>query len=352
MNPQEWNQQIQPYDGSAAMACEDRWNSIAKPLHSLGQLEQAVIQIAGLTGDARYSIGRRAVLVLCADNGVVRQGVAQTGSEVTAAVARNLTLGDASVCRMAAVARADVIPVDMGMLEDPGIPELLNRRVAAGTGDISAGPAMTTEQALFALQQGINLVRLMKGKGYRILATGEMGIGNTTTSSAVVSVLLGMEPSQVTGRGAGLSSEGLQRKTEVIRQAIRVNQPHPSDALDVLSKLGGFDIAGLAGIFIGGAIYRVPVLIDGVISASAALVARKLCPESAQCMLASHISAEPAAGLVLEAMGLKPIICAGMFLGEGSGAVAALPLLDMAYAVYEGMRTFEEVHIDSYQPLD
>lgn len=348
----EWNRAIPAFDESAARRSLERWNAIAKPLGSLGLLEKAVIQIAGLTGDPDYALSKRAVIVMCADNGVVAQGVTQTGSEVTAIVARNMTAGDASVCKMAQVAHAKVIPVDIGILEDLPVENMLKRRVAAGTRDMSREPAMTRPEACAAVGHGVRLVEELKAQGYRILMTGEMGIGNTTTSSAMASVFLNRGAADVTGRGAGLSSDGLDRKIRVIEQAIAVNKPDPGDALDVLSKVGGLDIAGLAGVFIGGAIHRVPVLIDGFISAVAALTARRLCPGTKHCMLASHVSAEPAGRLLLEELHLSPLIHAGMYLGEGTGAVAALPLLDMGYAVYTGMPTFGETEIDTYVPLN
>lgn len=338
-------------DEAAMRQARERWNSVAKPLDSLGRLEKAVVKIAGLTGDSRYSIERRAVVVFCADNGVVARGVTQTGSEVTAILARNLARGDISVCKMAETASADVVGVDMGMQTDLALPELLDRRIAAGTHDLSAGPAMTREQTIRAIGHGMELVLDLRLKGYRILATGELGIGNTTTSSAMASVLLGRPVAEVTGRGAGLSSEGVRRKVGVIEEAIECNRPDSGDALDVLSKLGGFDIAGMTGMFLGGAMYRVPILVDGFISSVAALTALRLAPSCGIAMLASHVSAEPAGRMTLDALGLEPLICADMCLGEGTGAVAALPLLDMAYAVYDTAPTYEEIAIGRYQPL-
>lgn len=348
----DFDYNIPAFDEDAARECESRWSRIAKPLGSLGLLESCVIQIAGLTGNVQYELNKRAVVVMCADNGVVAQGVTQTGSEVTAVVAGNITTGDASVCKMARIARADVIAVDMGINTDLRLPKLLTRRIAAGTNDISTGPAMTREQAAASVNHGVEMVKSLKESGYNIILTGEMGIGNTTTSSATASVLLSCEPEIVTGRGAGLSSGGLNRKIEVIKRAIAVNKPDPGDALDVLAKLGGFDIAGITGLFIGGALYRVPVLVDGLISAVAALVALRIFPRASHAMLASHVSAEPAGKMLLDALKLAPLITAGMYLGEGSGAVAALPLLDMAYAVYNEMPTFDEIKIDSYIPLN
>ncbi len=346
------NNKISPPDPDAAAQAKARWDAIAKPLGSLGLFEEAVIDIAGLTGSASVRLLRRAVLVLCADNGVVCEGISQAGSEVTLLVAENLTKKQTSVCRMAHVAGADVIPVDMGMISRLDNVLLLDRHIADGTKNIAKRPAMTKRQALKAIKHGIELVESCKKEGYDIIATGEMGIGNTTTSSAVASVLLGKPVRDVTGRGSGLTDEALERKIRVIEQAIAVNKPDPDDALDVLRKLGGFDIAGLAGIFIGGAIYRVPIIIDGIISAVAALVAARLCPGATSAMLASHMSAEPSGRMLLDALGKKPIITAEMHLGEGTGAVAMLPLLDLALAVYHGSSSFAEIGMDAYESYE
>ena len=290
------------------------------------------------------------MLVLCADNGVVSQGVTQSPSSVTGLVAKQLAARRTSVCRMAQAARCQVVPVDVGILDFQEMPGVLSRRIGNGTGDISQGPAMTRRQAEQALHTGMELVREQQALGVDLLATGEMGIGNTTTSSAVACVLLGRPAEEMTGRGAGLSDQGLQKKTAAIRRALEVNRPDPSDPLDILQKVGGFDIAAMCGVFLGGALYRVPVLIDGLISAVAALCALRLCPAAGKAMLASHVSAEPAGGLVLEALGKQPLITAGMRLGEGTGAVAAMPLLDLALAVYRESYTFEEGGIEAYQP--
>lgn len=348
----ELTAQLTPPCEAARALAHRRWAACAKPLGSLGLLETAVEQIAALTACAQVCIEPRAVLVLCADNGVVAQGVTQTDSSVTAAVARSLALGRTSVCRMAAVARCSVVPVDMGICNFAPEQGVLSRRIANGTQDISCGPAMTREQAARAVLTGIELVRGQQERGVRLLATGEMGIGNTTTSSAVASVLLGREPAEMTGRGAGLSNEGLVRKISAIERALRINRPDPADALDVMAKVGGFDIAGLCGIFVGGALYGVPVLMDGFISAVAALCAVRLCPGADKAILASHVSAEPAGRLVLDALGRAPLITAQMRLGEGTGAVAAIPLLDMACAVYAQSYTFEEGGIEAYTPQE
>jgi nicotinate-nucleotide--dimethylbenzimidazole phosphoribosyltransferase len=347
MNLQEYLKQIAPPDEKAMAAARDHWNSIAKPIGSLGLLEDAVTQIAGLTGSPRVKLGKRAVLVFCADNGVVAEGVTQTGQEVTALVAGNMVKHDSSVCRMAEVAGADVFPIDMGMIAPAaGVRDCHIRR---GTGNFVRERAMTREEAAQAVLTGIRLVGELKDEGYGVVATGEMGIGNTTTSSAMMAAFLGLEPGSVTGRGAGLSDEGLKRKIRAIETALKLHRPDPADALDVLSKVGGLDIAGICGTFLGGAIYRIPVLVDGFISAVGALAAQRLAPLSRHAMLAAHVSAEPAAARLLEVLGLKPMITAGLRLGEGTGAVAALPLLDMALAVYDGMVTFDNIGMEAYE---
>lgn len=338
-------------DEEAMARAAARWNRVAKPLHSLGLLEDALIRIAGITGSEKMDLAQKAVLVLCADNGVVCEGVTQTGSEVTAIVAENFTTGNASVCRMAQIAGARVVPVDIGIGRPMRCPGLLDRRVRSGTGNIAREPAMTREEAERAICVGIDLVAEEAARGTRVIATGEMGIGNTTTSSALASVLLGLEPEAVTGRGAGLSSDGLRTKVSVIRRALALHQPDPSDPVGALAAVGGLDIAGLAGVFLGGAISHIPIVIDGVIAAVAALVAARIEPRAVAYMLASHVSAEPAGQLLIDALGLAPVITAGMCLGEGTGAVALFPLLDMAAAVYREMTTFDENDIAQYEEL-
>ena len=340
---------ITPPDETARAAAHAHWAGLAKPLGGLGQLETMLEDAAALTGSADLDFSRRAVAVLCADNGVVAQGVSQTGQEVTRAVAENLAMRRTSVCQMARTVNCDVVPVDMGIAGEP-VPGVRNCRIAAGTADFPLGPAMTRAQAVQAIGEGIALARELAEDGYRLIATGEMGIGNTTTSSAVAAVLLEQPVELMTGRGAGLSDEGLARKVDAICRGILVNEPNPEDPLDVLSKLGGFDIAGLTGVFLGGALAGVPVLMDGFISGVAALCAVRLCPAAAKAVFASHCSAEPAAKLVLEALGKAPLLTAGLHLGEGTGAVASIPLWDMALAVYGGCYSFTEGGIAPYTP--
>lgn len=349
MTLEETLQKVHPLDGKAMEISRKRWDSIAKPLHSLGKMEDLIVQIAGITGNPDINLKKRALVTMCADNGVVAEGVTQTGQEVTAIVAENFLTGDTSACTMCRQCGTDVYPVDVGMAVDTKVPTDL--KVAMGTRNMVKEPAMTREEAVKGIEAGIEMVLRLKEKGYGLLATGEMGIGNTTTSSAVASVLLDRPVEEMTGRGAGLSSDGLNRKITAIKKAIDRHHPDPKDAIDVLAKVGGLDIAGMTGIFIGGAAFGVPVVIDGFISCVSALIAQRICPTVGEHMIASHVSKEPAAHLILEALGKEAVIHGDMCLGEGSGAVALFPFLDMGAAVYQSMSTFDDIHVEQYEEL-
>lgn len=338
---------IEPSDKKAQAAAKNRWDKLAKPLNGMGMLEHQLARIAAI--DPGIDIGKKCVAVMCADNGVVAEGVTQTGSEVTAIVAGNIARGQATVVNMARIAGADVFPYDVGMLtEAPGVP---CRKTASGTRNFAAEPAMARDEAETAILTGIAIVSELKAQGYRIIATGEMGIGNTTTSSAITAALLGVNASAVTGRGAGLSPEGVSHKARVIEKALELHKPDPADPIDVLTKVGGYDIAAICGLFLGGALYKVPMVIDGLISSVAALLALRLCPAARDYMFASHLSAEPAARMLLEQLALAAPLNCGMALGEGTGAVALFPLLDMTAAVYKNMPSFGDISIEEYKPL-
>lgn len=342
---------IKPPDIHSAELAEMRWSKIAIPLDSMGLLKKAVVSVAGMQRKSDVCIDKRAVIVMCADNGVVAEGVTQTGQDVTAVVAENMTRNASSVCIMSKIAGADVIPVDIGICR-PVCDGVLDRCVMrGGTHNMAERPAMSAQDCERAIMVGAELAFELKAQGYTLLATGEMGIGNTTTSSAVASVLLKRPAEEMTGRGAGLSTQALKRKISIIKKAIDLHSPDPQNAIDVLSKVGGLDIAGLAGVFLGGAACGLPVLLDGFISSVAALAAEHVCPGSKRYMLASHVSKEPASAIVLDALGLEPLINAQMRVGEGTGAVAAMPLLDMAIAVYKEMGTFGDINIEAYTPL-
>ena len=342
---------IRPADAIAMERAGQWWDGLAKPLGSLGLLEEMVVRIAGISGTEKVCLDRRKLLIFCADNGVVARGVSQSDASVTAAVARALGEGTSTVNHMALKAGCLVHPVDIGMAAHPAFPGLEDRCVRLGTADITCGPAMTREECLQAIWTGIALAGEQKKAGISLLLAGEMGIGNTTTSSAISCVLLGRPPKEMTGRGAGLSEAGWERKVEAIEKAIALNRPDPADPVDVLQKVGGLDLAAICGLCLGGAYYRIPVLLDGVITLAAALCAVRLCPNCRDALLASHVSGEPGALLILQELGLQAPIHAGLRLGEGTGAVAALALLDLALYLYHSGHTFGQLGIEAYRKL-
>lgn len=342
---------IRPLDENAMESAHLHWDAIAKPLHSLGRLEDMIVQLAGICENPVPAPRKKAVLIFCADNGIVAEGVTQTTQDVTAAVTQNFAKGIASVNALSRICGAEVFPVDIGVAQALDCPGVLNRKVAFGTQNFAHGPAMRRDEAEQAVCTGIDLVQEKAAEGYNLIVTGEMGIGNTTTSSAVFSVLQGLPPEQVTGRGAGLSEAGLQHKIQVISRAVAALQPDPGDVLDVLSKVGGFDVCGMMGAFLGGAICRVPVLVDGFISAVAANCAVRLCPACRDYIFASHCSKEPAGKMALDALHLRAYLDCEMCLGEGTGGVIAAKLFDFALAAYDEIAGFDAVGIDPYQPL-
>lgn len=348
MTLEEALKKIHPIDDHAGEMAGSRWNAIAHPLHSLGRLEEIVIQIAAITGNPDVHTPKKALITMCADNGVVAEGVTQTGQEVTAIVAENFLSTKATASILCKNTGADIFPIDIGIARDT---KIIQRKIAYGTKNMAKEPAMTREETIKAIEVGIDFVGELKEKGYGLIATGEMGIGNTTTSSAVASVLLEKPAEEVTGKGAGLTSDGLQRKIQVIKDAVALHHPIKTDAIDVLSKVGGLDLAGLSGVFLGGAVYGIPIVIDGFISAVAALSASVIQPLAKEYMIASHVSREPAAKMILEVLGKKAALCCDMCLGEGTGAVAFFPLVDLGIAVYQGMSTFDENAIEQYEEL-
>lgn len=325
---------------------------VAKPLDSLGKFEHLIAQIGSIQNRENVSIAKKAVLVMCADNGVVEEGISQSGKEVTLAVTKAMGQDNSSVGKMASVIGAKVIPADIGIDSAEKIPGVLDLKVAMGTRNFLKEAAMTEQETLLAIETGMSLVGACKEEGYEILATGEMGIGNTTTSTAVVASLLNLDVASITGRGAGLDDESLRRKCQVIEQAIEQYQLREADAFTILQTVGGLDIAGLTGAFIGAAVYQVPVVIDGVISAVAALLAEKICPGSKAYMIPSHKSREITSAKVMECLQLDPMLDADMALGEGTGAVMMMSLLDIALKVYSNGSSFGEFEIDQYERYD
>lgn len=344
---------------------KQHWDGIAKPIDSLGLLEDYTVKLCKIALSPKpYDLKKRALVILCGDHGVVREGVTQTGSEVTRIVSENFAKGCSTVNYMTECAGADIYVVDMGM-DTPAYPEkklitgqVINRKIAPGSGNIAAEPAMTTEQCRQALHTGIELVRELGEKGYRMLATGEMGIGNTTPTSVLAALLLNKTAREVTGKGAGLSGEGLCRKQRVVEQAVKrikdklqscIKNEDGSYMVELLAEAGGYEIVGMTGIFLGGVKYRIPIVIDGAISAVAALAAMQIDRRVPDFVLASHMPEEMSGKQALQAFGAEALLHGRMCLGEGTGAVALFPLLDMAMNVYGNMGSFEDYRIEPYE---
>lgn len=331
-----------------------KWDAIAKPIDSLGVFEDMVARLCAIAGTVNLGdYKRRALLTLCADHGVVAEGVTQTDASVTKVVAENIAHGCSGVNYMAQMAGVDVYAVDIGMRGEAypdatfGMGHMINRKVQAGTGNLAKEPAMSMENCDRAIEAGKELVRECKEKGYEILAVGEMGIGNTTPTSALLAALLDLPADTVTGRGAGLNNAGLARKVQVITQALARVQG-TTDAKQLLAELGGLEIAGMVGVFLGARQYQIPVVLDGAITCVAALVAMRMEPEVVDYLLASHASEEASGRLALNALGLPAVIHGKLCLGEGSGAMMLFPLLDMAFSIYKNMGTFDDLSIEAY----
>ncbi len=348
MNYQETLEKINKVDAKILGQCKEKWDTVAKPLNSLGKLETLTAKIGAASGTSDININKRRVLVFCADNGVVEEGVSQSDHTVTTAVAKALAEGSSNVNIFAKMAKADVEVYDVGMVEDLHMPGLVVDKTKNGTENLAKGPAMSLGDALKAIETGIKAAEKAKKDGIQIVVIGEMGIGNTTTSAAIISILLGLDPEEITGRGSGLSDEGLQKKINAIKKCIEINQPDKENPIDVLAKAGGFDIAAMCGVILGGAAIKLPVILDGLISGAAALVAYKIDERTVDYMIPSHVSKEPGGNVILNALNLSGPISADMALGEGTGGVALLPLLDMALALYKGTHSFDNIGIDAY----
>lgn len=335
-------------DWRIADLAKDNLNNIAKPLDSLGYFEDLICKLAAIKGRTNFKIDKKALIIMCADNGVVEEGVSQSEQNVTFAVAEAMGQNLSSVCKMAAVEGVRVVPVDIGINDKREIKGVLNKKISLGTKNFTKECAMTEKEALRAISVGISIVEQCKKFGYEILGTGEMGIGNTTTSTAITAALLGCPAKEIVGRGAGLSTLALMKKRHVIDSAIKKHKLADADAFDVLCAVGGLDIAGLVGVFIGGAIYQIPIVIDGVISAVAALVAEEICEGTVDYMIPSHKSREKAFDLVINELDLRPVIDADLALGEGTGTIMMMSLLDLAMSIYSSPNTFADIKIDNY----
>ena len=335
--------EVLPLDRSAMTAAEEYQARLAKPPGSLGRLEELSIQLAGITGRVHNALNKKQLLVFAADNGVVAEGVSSAPQSVTKQQTINLMRGKTGAAVLAKHFGCGLTVCDVGVNADIYESTVLNRKIAYGTQNICTGPAMTREQTLQAILTGAEIARTVDAD---VIGVGEMGIGNTTTSSAVLAVLLGTDVEAVTGRGGGITEESFRKKKAVIRTAIEVNRPDRDDVVGVLSKVGGFDLAAMCGAFLGAAAARRPAVIDGLISAAAALCAVRLCPNVHGYLVPSHASFEIGYRLAMEAMDLRPLFDLGMRLGEGSGCPLAFQVLDAACAVINDMATFDEAGIN------
>lgn len=335
--------EVLPLDRSAMTAAEEYQARLAKPPGSLGRLEEISIQLAGITGHVHNALNKKQLLVFAADNGVVAEGVSSAPQSVTKQQTINLMRGKTGAAVLAKHFGCGLTVCDVGVNADIYESTVLNRKIAYGTQNICTGPAMTREQTLQAILTGAEIARTVDAD---VIGAGEMGIGNTTTSSAVLAVLLGTDVEAVTGRGGGITEESFRKKKAVIRTAIEVNRPDRDDVVGVLSKVSGFDLAAMCGAFLGAAAARRPAVIDGLISAAAALCAVRLCPNVRGYLVPSHASFEIGYRLAMEAMDLRPLFDLGMRLGEGSGCPLAFQVLDAACAVINDMATFDEAGIN------
>lgn len=338
---------IGPLDQAAMRAARERQDNLTKPRGSLGRLENLAVQVAGITGRVEGRLDRRAVFVMAADHGVVAEGVSLFPREVTAQMVANFGRGGAGINVLARHTDTRVVVVDVGVMADTvSAPNLIRKKIAPGTNNMVSGPAMTRAQAVAAVEAGIEVLEAERAAtGLDLVATGDMGIGNTTASSAICAVLTGKSVEAVTGRGTGLDDAGLAQKCAVIRRALAVNHPDPADPLDVLAKVGGFEIGAIAGIILAGAAHRIPVVIDGFISGAGALIAAGLAPAVREYMLAGHLSAESGHALLLEHLGLEPLLSLAMRLGEGTGACLGMFLVAAAAGIQAEMATFQEAGV-------
>ncbi|NLN86244.1 MAG: nicotinate-nucleotide--dimethylbenzimidazole phosphoribosyltransferase [Syntrophomonadaceae bacterium] len=337
---------IRPLDIESMQKAINRLNSLTKPIGSLGVLEDLAVQLAGITGDVIPMLRSKMVIVMAGDHGVVEEGVSAAPQSVTPQMVYNFLKGGAGINVLARLAGAEVRVVDVGVA-DPTLqdPHLISRKVRLGTANMTKGPAMTRQEAIKAIEVGIEIAQTQIEEGINVLATGEMGIGNTTSSSAILATYSDMPLSVIVGPGVGLNVGGVERKVKAIGSALEVNRPDPNDPIDVLAKVGGLEIAGMTGLILGCATRRTPVVIDGFISGAAALIASKLAPRAKDYIIASHLSEEPGHKVLLEVIGLKPMLHMRMRLGEGTGAALAFNVIEAANRIMSEMATFDEARV-------
>jgi len=337
---------IQSLNGKAMEEARRRQDCLTKPRGSMGQLEALSIQIAGIRGNPRPKIKHKIIFTLAGDHGIVQEGVSAYPSEVTPQMVYNFLQGGAGINVLSRLVGARVVVADLGVAVNlKHHPDLKEKKVAPGTRNLAKGPAMSRAEAIRSIEMGIELVEEELPKGMDIMGTGDMGIGNTTSSSAITAILTGAEVSRVTGRGTGLDAEGWRRKMGVIERALEINQPDPKDPIDVLARVGGLEIGGIVGVILAGARYRIPVVIDGFISGAAALIAAGLSPQITPFLIAAHQSDEPGHRILLGHLGLKPLVNLGLRLGEGTGAALGIFLAEASVRILDEMATFSEAGV-------
>ncbi|WP_026884636.1 nicotinate-nucleotide--dimethylbenzimidazole phosphoribosyltransferase [Clostridium akagii] len=327
-------------------------DNLSKPIGSMGLLEEIAAKVAGIQGNLAIKEYKKNIIIMCGDNGVVEEGISTCPQNITSVVMNNFTKGTTGVCVLAKKEKADLTIVDVGVNADFNNPQIINKKIAYGTKNIAKEPAMTREQTIRAIEIGIETVDELCNEGYNLFGTGEMGVGNTTTSAAVLSVLLGIDVDMAVGKGSGLTEEQLKNKKIVVKRSIEVNVPDKNDIVDVISKIGGFDIAGICGCFLGAARNRVPIVIDGLISSVAALCAYRLNSNVKDYIFPSHLSAEPGMIFIMNEIGLEPMFNLKMRLGEGSGCPLAFNLIETALYAINNMVCFEESGLDKNNYVD
>ncbi len=347
-------QQIQPIDDALMAGTQRRLDNLTKPPGSLGRLEAIACRLVAITGEANPTFNQKRIITIAADHGVVAEGVSAYPQEVTAQMVANFLNGGAAINVLARHVGAEVVVVDAGVAADlKSHPNLVSRKIGKGTRNMAHEPAMSCEQAIAAIEAGIEIAEAEFAKDADLIGTGEMGIGNTTASSAITAVMTGAPVAQVTGRGTGIDDAALQRKIGVVQRAIDLHQPNPEDPIDVLAKVGGFEIGALAGVIVASAAHRVPLLVDGFISTASALLAAGLCPRVKAYLFSSHRSAEVGHQIALDFLGLQPILDLDLWLGEGTGAALAMPILEASVKLLNEMASFDEAGVSKKgeQPL-
>ncbi|MEE9601732.1 MAG: nicotinate-nucleotide--dimethylbenzimidazole phosphoribosyltransferase [Thermoguttaceae bacterium] len=339
---------ILPWDDAWRAKARERLDQLTMPHWALGRLMDLAVDLAGMTRSLEPPVARKAIVTMAADHGVVAEGVSKYPQEVTAQMVANFVHGGAGINALARLAGAEVVVVDMGVAGDLSAlaesGKVVSKRIAPATANIARGPAMTAEQAQDAIEAGIQIAREL-GQRVDLFGSGDMGIGNTTPSTAIAAVFTGRPVDELTGRGTGIDDAQLDVKIKIVEQSLQINQPDARNGIDVLAKLGGFEIGGIAGLILGAAALKKPVVIDGFISTAAALIAQSLAPQSTDYVVAAHRSAEPGHGAMQEALGKVPLLDLDLRLGEGTGAALAMNLVEAAVRVLTEVATFEEAHV-------